>query len=111
QDPFAIAGLNETTLRIEGGDRMGLALTENGGLWAWGWGTGGQLGIGNNAQRATATAVRDLSGTGQLGVDGPAVVDFDSHRISIAVLEDGSAAAWGPNDDGVLGTGSTFWAV
>ncbi|MDT0203839.1 PKD domain-containing protein [Nocardioides sp. AE5] len=111
EEPFAMSGLNETTLRIEGGDRMGLALTENGGLWSWGWGTGGQLGTGSNAQRSTATAVRDPSGTGQLGVDGPAVVDFDSNRISVAALEDGSAAAWGPNDDGVLGTGSTYWAV
>lgn len=109
--PSAIAGLDHSVLRIEGGDRMGLALTENGGLWAWGWGSGGQLGTGNNTQRATATAVVGLSGTGQLGLDGPGVADFDSNRISVAVLKNGSAAAWGPNADGVLGIGSTSSAV
>ncbi|GGH45595.1 Calx-beta domain-containing protein [Microbacterium album] len=103
--PADIRGLDGVR-RVAAGHRMGLALTDTGALWAWGYGTDGQLGRGSNAEAGTPVAVTGLSGTGQLGVEGPAVTEMDSNRIGIALLADGTAAAWGPNARGALGTGS-----
>lgn len=103
--PADVSGLGDVR-RVAAGHRMGLAVTESGALWAWGHGAGGQLGRGGNADAATPVAVAGLSGTGQLGVEGARVVDAVTDRLGLALLADGTAAAWGPNPSGALGTGS-----
>ncbi|WP_194409610.1 Calx-beta domain-containing protein [Microbacterium cremeum] len=104
--PHAIDLLDHTTRRIIAGDRMGLALTEEGALWSWGRSDGDQLGNGASGERFQPGPVVGLSGTGQLGATGPRVTHADTNRIGVAVLDDGTVASWGPNAGGALGTGN-----
>ncbi|MDT0203838.1 PKD domain-containing protein [Nocardioides sp. AE5] len=104
QTPADITGLGDVR-RIAAGHRMGLAVTDSGAAWAWGRADQDQLGVASAQHVQIPAAVVGLSGSGQLGVDGPAVVDVASNRVSLALLEDGSAAAWGRNLAGALGTG------
>lgn len=104
-EPNPIAALGHTTRHLAAGDRMALAVDRNGALWSWGRNADGQLGNGSSSSSLSPRAVVSPSGSGQLGVNGPAVLSADTNRISVAVLDDGTAMAWGANADGALGTG------
>ena len=82
-----------------------LALKEDGTVWAWGQNAYGQLGIGEfTANSRVPVQVKDASGEGHLG--GVIMVSAGAY-YSLAVKEDGSVWAWGRNNRGQLGDGTT----
>ncbi len=76
-----------------------LALAADGTVWAWGAGTQGQLGNGTNTPtQETPVSVSSMT-------DAIAIAAGDSH--SLAVRSDGTVWAWGGNNAGQLGDGTT----
>jgi len=77
------------------------ALKNDGTLWAWGYNSSGQLGIGNTSSyRNTPTAVN---------ISDVKEIYFAPNNSSyvIALTNNGSVWAWGNNEYGQLGIGST----
>ncbi|MDR0441863.1 MAG: hypothetical protein LBH44_00480 [Treponema sp.] len=76
-----------------------LALKENGSLWAWGANTSGQLGDG------TSGSVNNKASPVQIGTGWASVTAGNTHTL--AIKTDGSLLAWGGNNFGCLGDGTT----
>jgi alpha-tubulin suppressor-like RCC1 family protein len=77
----------------------------DGSIWAWGYNASGQLGNGS-----TTSSNRPVQVLGPVGTSGPltgvvAVTCGVNH--SLALKADGSVWAWGLNDKGQLGDGTT----
>eukprot|EP00927_Polykrikos_kofoidii_P013400 TRINITY_DN15841_c0_g1_i2.p1 TRINITY_DN15841_c0_g1~~TRINITY_DN15841_c0_g1_i2.p1 ORF type:complete len:500 (+),score=76.00 TRINITY_DN15841_c0_g1_i2:248-1747(+) len=81
------------------GDDFALGLLEDGSLWSWGNNASGQLGDGTTTTRLASSPSQVPLGGVELVVSGG--------LHSLALLEDGSLWAWGANQDGQLGNGST----
>ena len=92
------AGTRVTSVAV--GDNYSLAVTSTGGVLAWGQNTYGQLGNGTTTDSPTPVRVDLPAGTHVTAV---AVGDGQS----LAVTSDGHVLAWGQNDYGELGNGST----
>eukprot|EP01116_Phalansterium_solitarium_P017283 TRINITY_DN4217_c0_g2_i1.p1 TRINITY_DN4217_c0_g2~~TRINITY_DN4217_c0_g2_i1.p1 ORF type:complete len:449 (+),score=-79.55 TRINITY_DN4217_c0_g2_i1:564-1910(+) len=75
----------------------------NGALFAWGYNSNGQLGDGTITDRYDATAVLQPEAWTRLNVMAIATGDFHS----MALLSSGALYAWGYNDKGQLGDGTT----
>ena len=84
---------------VAGGYGHALALTSGGGVLAWGSNSYGQLGDGGNSTSATPLPVAGLTGVRQVATS--------LYYASYALREDGTVAAWGSNDNGELGDGTT----
>jgi len=80
-----------------------LAVRSDGTVWAWGDNWYGQLGDGTTTRRTTPVQVTGLSGV--VAVAGGGGADAGSH--SMALTSDGTVWAWGANDCGQLGDGTT----
>ncbi|NUT93740.1 MAG: hypothetical protein HOY78_17145 [Saccharothrix sp.] len=92
---------------VAAGEVHSLALMADGAVWAWGSNGQGRLGIGSNVdtnQKPTRVCDPTSSGCANL-VGAKAIAAGYSH--SLAILKDGSVAAWGNNDYGKLGTNDT----
>jgi alpha-tubulin suppressor-like RCC1 family protein len=88
---------------IAAGDGFSMALCEDGFLAAWGSNSGGRLGDGTTTSRLTPVAVNAsgaLAGASILGISA-----FAQHAV--AILGNGTLAAWGQNSSGQLGNGTT----
>jgi alpha-tubulin suppressor-like RCC1 family protein len=96
--PVQVQGL-ATAISIAAGGTHGLAVLQGGSVLAWGNNSNGQLGDGTTTGRLTPVAV--------LGLPGPAVAVRASGQCSFARLQDGSLWAWGANDLGELGDGTS----
>jgi predicted CxxxxCH...CXXCH cytochrome family protein len=84
---------------IATGSNHSLAVKSDGSLWAWGYNSYGQL--GNNSTNSSSIPVQILpAGSGVI-----AVAAGNAH--SVALKSDGSVWAWGKNDLGQLGDGTT----
>ncbi|MFY4717281.1 DUF7507 domain-containing protein [Streptomyces sp. LaBMicrA B280] len=85
---------------VAGGADFSLALTSDGHVLAWGKNNDGQLGDGTTTDRTTPVAVDLPAGT---------TVTAISAGIAhgLALTSDGHVLAWGNNDFGQLGDGST----
>lgn len=81
----------------------GLATATDGAVWAWGDNGAGQLGDDTTTSRDHAAPVSTGNGNGFTGVE--RVSAGDSH--SLALKSDGTAWAWGSNELGQLGDGTT----
>ena len=91
-------------VQVAGGRSHTLALTNLGTVYAWGGNNDGELGNGTLTSSSTPVAVMDPHGLAALtGVAQIAVGD----DFSIVLLETGEVYAWGENDYGQLGDGST----
>lgn len=88
---------------VKGGNGHSLALMDDGTLWAWGRNANGQLGIGSLVDTSTPARVETSPGTPLANV--VAISAGQAH--SIAVTADGSVWAWGWNQFGQLGDGTT----
>ncbi|MGG1553618.1 InlB B-repeat-containing protein [Paenibacillus ferrarius] len=75
------------------------AIKEDGTLWAWGLNGNGQLGDGTLTNRTTPVQVRGISGV-------TAVSTGLGYHV-LALKDDGTVWAWGRNDNGELGDGTT----
>lgn len=90
---------------ISAGESHNLVLLDDGSVYAWGLNDQWQLGTGVGGNGYLPRAVlTDNDG----GIGGRKVIAVAAgRRHSLAVLEDGSVYAWGQNDYGQLGNGST----
>jgi hypothetical protein len=82
---------------IAAGYCHGLALKEDGTVWAWGDNSQGELGNGTTTSSKWPVKVHNLSGV--------KAIAGDTH--SLALKEDGTVWAWGENAFGELGNGTT----
>jgi len=80
-----------------------LALKDDGTVWAWGKNQYGQLGDGTNITRYEPVQVKNLSGI----VDIIVGKDQNQGDYAIARRHDGTLWAWGRNNNGYLGDGTT----
>jgi alpha-tubulin suppressor-like RCC1 family protein len=85
---------------IAAGKYHSLAVTSTGAVYAWGYNASGQL--GNNSTITSTVPVLVALPT---GVKAKAIGAGDSH--SLAVADNGSVYAWGANNFGQLGNGTT----
>ena len=88
---------------VAAGQQHSLALRRDGTVWAWGNNRFGQLGDGGTASRDAPAPV--LLAPGQPLGDVTAIAARLNH--SLALTSDGVVWAWGENNHGVLGDGTT----
>jgi alpha-tubulin suppressor-like RCC1 family protein len=106
-EPEAVSGLTGVTA-VSAGSEFSLALMEDGTVLAWGRSDRGELGngaslgpekcAGGSSCSETPVSVSGLSGVVAVSAGG-------SH--SLALLGDGTVMAWGANEHGQLGDGTT----
>jgi len=101
----ALAG--KTVVAITAGAYHNLALCSDGTLVAWGQNAHGQLGTGDRATRNSPVVVEARGALAGRRVMAIAAGMYQS----FALCSDGSVAAWGYNDEGELGDGSTATAL
>jgi alpha-tubulin suppressor-like RCC1 family protein len=86
-----------------GGGTYTLAVKADGSAWAWGYNGYGTLGDGTTTNRANPVPVLAPGGAPFTGVSKVAA----GHYHSLALKTDGTVYAWGYNNYGQLGDGST----
>ena len=108
--PATVSGLTGVTA-VHAGVWHSLALLGDGTVRAWGANQFGQLGDGTTNDRLTPVTVPGLAGVVGLAVAGFSGTDGRNSNVryahSLAVLRDGTVVAWGSNNDGQLGDGTT----
>jgi len=98
RSPAQVSGLNDV-IAISAGSSHSLALKSDGTVWAWGSNNVGQLGDGTTTDRNRPVQVSGL--TNVIAITG----GCESH--SLALKSDGTVWAWGYNNFGQLGDGTT----
>ena len=96
--PVAVSELSGITAVSAGGEH-GLALLSNGTVMSWGENEEGELGDG------TSGGISDLP-VAVSGLSGVTAISAGT-RYSLALLSNGTVMAWGDNQGGELGDGST----
>jgi alpha-tubulin suppressor-like RCC1 family protein len=87
---------------LGGGRNFGLALKTDGTVWSWGVNDSGQLGDASLTNRTRPVAV-------SFAVPVPQIAEVTAgHYHSLAVDTVGNAWAWGRNNNGQLGDGTTL---
>ena len=95
--PVQVTGL--TNIRaIAGSYYNGYAISSTGEAYAWGRGDMGAIGDGSAAWRFTPVPIP--------GLNNPRKIVTGSAGWAMALMQDGTARAWGYNVNGVLGTGA-----
>lgn len=89
---------------VAAGGGFVLALKNDGTVWAWGRNQYGELGDNTTKTRRLPIQVKDATGEGYL--DGITAIAAAS-RYSLALKNDGTVWAWGDNNSGQLGDGTT----
>lgn len=90
-----------SVIELGGGRNFGLALKTDGTVWSWGVNDSGQLGDGSQTNRTRPVAVSFVA-------PAPTIVEVSSgHYHSLAADSAGKAWAWGRNNNGQLGDGTT----
>jgi alpha-tubulin suppressor-like RCC1 family protein len=101
--PVEVPGLNGVTA-ISAGEFHSLALLGAGTVMAWGANNDGQLGDGTTSNSDTPVEVRGLTGVAAVSAGGCGRFP-EGH--SLALLTTGRVMAWGGNQYGQLGNGTT----
>lgn len=97
---WPVPGIDDV-VAISAGMAYNLALKADGTVWSWGWNTFGQLGDGMlGIERHSPVQVSGLTNV-------VAVVASGSGWHSLALKADGTVWAWGRNERGALGDGTT----
>ncbi len=101
RSPVLVAGLTGV-VALAGGFHNSYALKADGTVWAWGLNATGQIGDGTTTTRLTAVQVAGLAGVKAIAA---------GQGFALALVSDGAQAgavwAWGANNTGQLGVGST----
>ena len=100
--PVQVSDLTGIITAISAGGNHTVALKNDGTVttvWAWGLNSSGQLGDGTTDSKKTPVQVSDLTGIVM------AISAGGSHTV--ALKNDGTVWAWGSNDYGQLGDGTT----
>lgn len=96
--------------KVAGGGRSvyghSFAINSSGELYACGYNHGGQLGLGDNADRNVPTRVGEASDWNTIAT-GWGVGDFNISAHTLAINSSGELYAWGYNSAGQLGLGDT----
>lgn len=100
--PVEIPGLSDV-VAIAAGGQYSLAVLRSGEVRAWGNNEYGQLGDGTKTTRLSPVAVTTAVAVNLTGVK--RVSAGSGHTV--ALMQDGTAKAWGKNSYGQLGIGST----
>ncbi len=112
--PVPVKGLSEVTA-ISAGGWNNLALLRNGTVMAWGWDKSGELGNGgrNGPEQCEGWGCSKIpipvSGLSGVTAISAASNTFEqAHNLNcLALLRNGAVMAWGGNEDGQLGDGTT----
>ncbi len=95
-------------VQVSAGDFHSLAIDQDGNTWAWGRNDYGQLGNGNTSgTNANPTPSSVLLDPKHASTVLKAVQVSAGGSLSLAIDQDGNTWAWGHNDYGQLGNGST----
>jgi alpha-tubulin suppressor-like RCC1 family protein len=96
--PVQVSGLGNIVAVAAGGMHT-VTLKDDGTIWAWGYNEYGQLGDGTIGNRKSAPVqVSGLTGVAAISTRG---------QHTLALTSDGTVWAWGMNDSGQLGNGSS----
>ena len=101
--PVQVTGpdLSSGAIAVAAGESHSLAIKSDGSLWAWGYNSYWQLGDGTTENRWSPVPVTGMGpGSGVIAAAGGTF-------HSLALKSDGSVWAWGRNNNGQLGIGST----
>lgn len=90
-------------IAVAGGEHHSLALKNDGTVWAWGSNANGKLGDGTETDRARPVQVLTAPGTPLTGI----VAIAAGGEFSLALDNQGAVYAWGINEVGQLGNGSS----
>ena len=101
--PIQVSGL-ETVTEIAAGENHTVALKSNGTVYAWGYNSSGQLGDGTTTIRSTPVQVLGVGGVGTL-TDVTQIAA--GAYFTVAVKSSDTVCAWGQNNYGQLGDGTT----
>lgn len=89
--------------QVSAGCYFTLALKTNGTLWAWGDNADGNIGNGTTTDARVPTQIGTLTNWSKVS----ACIGPQGYAHSLAVKNDGTLWAWGRNDFGQLGDGTT----
>jgi len=89
---------------VQGGSHHTVALKSDGSVWAWGYNSAGQLGDGTTTERHTPVQVH---GEDDLGFLTDVCMIRVGNYHNVALKTDGTVWAWGYNNHGQLGDGTT----
>jgi alpha-tubulin suppressor-like RCC1 family protein len=101
--PVKVIGLSDVKA-ISSGGHHGLALKNDDTLWAWGKNEFGALGDGTTTNSSTPVQVKGPNGEGFLS---DVQASAGGQLYSLALKKDGTVWAWGRNNWGQLGDGTT----
>lgn len=104
QAPTMVPGLTGVKA-IAAGYRHSVAVLNDGTVRAWGHNNWGQLGDGTNINRNTPVVVSNLTGVKRVAAAYGTIGAEETY--SVALKEDGTVWAWGLNNWGQLGDGTT----
>ena len=96
-----------TYLQVSAGSSHSLAVGSDGNAWAWGYNGNGQLGNNSYSSSSVPARVRDPASPTDTSKGLQAAQVSAGYQYSLAVGSDRNAWAWGYNDAGELGDGST----
>lgn len=98
--PTLVSGLPVGVTKVGVGATAGSAFScaiASGQVYCWGSNGSGQLGVGDNTDKATPTLVAGLGST---------VTDLDTSMLFACAVSGGKAYCWGNNSSGQLGIGN-----
>ena len=94
-------GVNRYAVDVSTTDQGACVLLDNSSVSCWGYGSKGTIGDGQNSDRSSPTPTASMPGNQK-------VVSLTSgYTHHCALLEDGTVACWGRNNQGQLGDNST----
>ena len=96
-----------TAVQVSAGSYFSLAVDTDGNTWSWGWNSYGKVGDNTTSDRTMPGKV--FASAQSTSSAGPWLnaVQISAGYFSLAIGTDGNAKAWGRNNNGQLGNGTT----